>query len=90
MVDLAEAVALLERGPAVLRAMYTDLPTPWLYQAVQGEWSAHTVLVHLVRTEDHAWVERISHLLDTPGAALPPVDPGGPDDGPAMKRTRVD
>lgn len=79
MIDLAEVLPLLERGPAVLRALYRDLPEPWLHASVGEEWSAHTVLVHLVTTEQRAWVQRIAHLLENPGGAIPGVNPGGPD-----------
>ncbi|NNC42896.1 MAG: DinB family protein [Acidimicrobiia bacterium] len=79
MIDLAEVVPLLERGPAVLRALYRDLPQPWLHASVGEEWSAHTVLVHLVTTEQRAWVHRIAHLLENPGGSIPGVNPGGPD-----------
>lgn len=79
MVDVSDVMPLLERGPAVLRAMYRGLPDAWLHASPPGEWSAHTVLIHLVNTERGAWVHRIEHLLDRPGTAIPGVDPGGPD-----------
>ncbi len=79
MVDPREAVALLERAPELLQALYTDLPDEWLHAADPGEWSAHAVLIHLVTLEDHAWVHRIEHTLDHPGSELPHIDRGGPD-----------
>lgn len=79
MVDINDAIALLERAPRMLRALYEDLPDGWLHAADPGEWSAHTVLIHLVTVEDHAWVHRIEHALDHPATVLPPVNPGGPD-----------
>lgn len=78
MVDVAEVMPLLQRAPTVLRAMYGNLPDAWLHASVADEWSAHTVLVHLVQTESHAWIPRIVHLLAHPGSTTPGVDPGGP------------
>lgn len=79
MVEPDAAVVLLERAPRVVRALYENLPDEWLHAADPGEWSAHTVLVHMVTVEDHAWVHRIEHALTHPSAVLPPVNPGGPD-----------
>lgn len=79
MVRSDEALALLERAPAVLRSLYDGLPEVWLEAADPGEWSAHAVLVHLVTVEDHAWVQRIEHTLEHPGSQLPQINRGGPD-----------
>ena len=79
MVQVSEARALLERGPGMLEALYTDLPDMWLHAHDPGEWSAHTCLIHMVTLEDHAWAHRIRHVLEHPGSELPPIDRGGPD-----------
>lgn len=79
MVERADARALLERAPSLLRDLYTDLPDAWLHASDAGEWSAHTVLVHMLTVEDHAWVQRIEAALEHPGTVLPPIDRGGPD-----------
>lgn len=78
MVELDEVVALLERGPAVVEALYDGLPGPWLHARDPGEWSAHSVLAHMLTVEDHAWVHRIDHLLQNLGGPLPPIDRGEP------------
>lgn len=79
MVAVDEAVALLKRGPATMRALYADLPEAWLHASVGEEWSAHSVLIHMLATEGTAWVDRIEHMLAAPGTTTPPFDRGEPD-----------
>jgi len=79
MVAIDEAVALLKRGPATMRALYTDLPDAWLQASVGEEWSAHSVLIHMLATEGSAWIDRIEHILAAPGTPTPPFDRGEPD-----------
>lgn len=83
MIDLAEARDLLRRAPDVLRALYNGLGRPWLFAGSDPvDWSAHSVLVHLVKVEERSWADRVRHILDH-GAAVPtePVDRGGPELG---------
>lgn len=83
MIDVAEAHDLLARTPAVVRGLYDGLGEPWLLSGNDPvDWSAHTVLVHLVKVEERSWADRVRHILDH-GAEVPtkPVDRGGPEPG---------
>jgi hypothetical protein len=63
--DLSEAVAVLERTPAVLRAWLADLPQPWL-AADEGPdtFSPLEVLGHLVHGERTDWMARTRSILE--------------------------
>src|ERR1700753_2066709 len=61
---LNEAVAILERTPASLRALLEGLPATWV-RATEGEdtWSPYDVIGHLVHGELTDWVPRARHIM---------------------------
>src|SRR3954468_15643991 len=73
---LAEAIPILERTPAVLRAQLAGLPRPWLDDN-DGEstWSPGQVVAHLVEAEHDLWIPRMRAILG--GEAFPPFDREG-------------
>jgi len=61
---LDEALAVLERTPATLRAMLSGLPSAWTTVTEGGEtWSPFDVLGHLVHGEHDDWVVRAQLIL---------------------------
>jgi hypothetical protein len=73
---LDEAVPVLARTPAVLRALLADLPKPWA-TATEGEgtWSPFDVVGHLIHGERTDWVPRVEHILRHGEAVpFPPFD----------------
>ena len=74
--DLAEAIAVLERTPAVLDALLRDLPTAWT-DADEGPdtWSPHAVVGHLIHGERTDWIARARIILEAGGSrAFEPFD----------------
>lgn len=68
---VAEAVAVLERTPAVLRALLEDLPGPWLGRHEgEGTFGPVEVLGHLIHGEKTDWVPRMRQILES-GDARP-------------------
>ena len=62
---VSEAVAVLERTPAVLRALLQDLPEPWLGRHEgDGTFSPREVVAHLIHGETTDWVPRIKLILE--------------------------
>jgi hypothetical protein len=61
---LGEAVAILERTPAVLNALLTGLPDTWS-RATEGvgTWSPYDVVGHLIHGERTDWMPRARHIL---------------------------
>lgn len=59
-----DALAVLRRTPAVLRALLLDLPDSWT-GAIEapGTWSPFDVVGHLIHGERTDWVPRIEHML---------------------------
>jgi len=71
-----EALPVLERTPAVLRALLGDLPGPWI-EATEGPstWSPFDVVGHLIHADRTDWIPRVEHLLRHGEAlAFPPFD----------------
>lgn len=68
--SLDEALPILERTPAVLRALLADLPDPWIL-ATEGEgtWSAFDVVGHLIHGERTDWIPRAEMILSRGEAA---------------------
>jgi len=67
----AEALPLLERTPATLRALLDGLPDAWVTaHEGPGTWSAYDVVGHLIHGERTDWIVRTEHILQH-GAALP-------------------
>ena len=69
--ELDEALPVLRRTPAVLRALLLDLPAPWV-EATEGPdtWSPFDVVVHLIQADRTNWIPRVEHLLEH-GEAVP-------------------
>src|SRR5206468_3390575 len=59
-----DAVAILERTPASLKALLSGLPETWI-RATQGEgtWSPYDVIGHLIHGERTDWIPRARHIL---------------------------
>jgi len=74
--DLDDAIAVLARTPATLRALLADLPDSWLQGTDgPGTWSPNDVVAHLVDGERVAWIPRVERFL-VPGEPTPfvPLD----------------
>jgi hypothetical protein len=62
--DLATAVPVLARTPAVLDAWLRDLPAAWTSGTEgPGTWSPYDVVGHLIHGERTNWMPRVEHLL---------------------------
>ena len=73
---LSEALPILERTPAVLRAQLAGLPPGWLADNDgDGTWSPGQVVAHLVEAEHDLWIPRMRAILG--GEAFPPFDREG-------------
>ena len=71
--SLSEAIPVLERTPAVLRAQLTGIPRAWLDDNDgDGTWSPGQVVAHLVEAEHDLWIPRMRAILG--GDAFPPFD----------------
>jgi hypothetical protein len=66
--DLTASIAVLERTPAVLRAMLGGLPPAWT-DATEGPgtWSPFDVVGHLLQGERENWIPRARIILDQAG-----------------------
>jgi len=64
-IDLEEAIALLQRTPAVLDALLRNLPETWTLRN-EGEktWSAFDVVGHLIHGERTDWLPRAKRILE--------------------------
>lgn len=61
---LPEAIAVLQRTPAVLRALLAGLPACWLHARQDpSSWSPREILAHLVFGEQTDWIPRVRILL---------------------------
>ncbi len=69
--DLEDAVAVLERTPAVLRTLLSELPGAWTH-ANEGPdtWSPFDVVGHMIDGEERDWMERARTIL-TDGVERP-------------------
>lgn len=73
---LDEALPVLERTPAVLRALLADLPEGWV-SATEGDgtWSPFDVVGHLIHGERTDWIPRAELILRQGEAVtFPPFD----------------
>lgn len=59
-----EGLPVLQRTPAVLRALLQDLPSTWITATEgPGTWSPFDVVGHLIHGERTDWVPRVEHIL---------------------------
>ena len=74
--DIAEAIAILSRTPAVLDALLRSLPPAWVQAHEGGEtWSPFDVVGHLVHGEQTDWIPRARIILaDGEGRTFVPFD----------------
>jgi hypothetical protein len=72
---LDEAVAILERTPASLRALLAGLPERWV-RATEGDgtWSPYDVIGHLIHGERTDWIPRARHILAGERRPFEPFD----------------
>ena len=62
--SIEEAVAVLERTPAVLSALLAGLPDRWVASTEgEGTWSAYDVVGHLIHGERTDWIPRARRIL---------------------------
>jgi hypothetical protein len=62
---LGETTALLERTPAVLRALLDGLPDAWLEgRDTPDGWTPHDVVGHLISAELDDWIPRAELILE--------------------------
>lgn len=74
MYRLEEAIALLRRTPAALRALLQDLPEPWiLANEGPGTWSSFDVVGHYLHAERTNWIQRIMVIINGEGQGKFPV-----------------
>lgn len=74
--SFGDALPILRRTPAVLRALLWDLPQPWA-QGTEGPdtWSPFDIVGHLIHGERTDWITRTEILLDHGEAKpFPPFD----------------
>jgi hypothetical protein len=63
--DLANGIAVLERTPAVLRALLEGLPEAWTHRNEGPDtWSPFDVVGHLVDGEERDWMVRARVILE--------------------------
>src|SRR3954462_10327107 len=71
---LDQALPVLRRTPAVLRALLSDAPAAWTAATEgTGTWSPYDVVGHLIHGERTDWVPRIEHLLQHGDAVAIPA-----------------
>jgi hypothetical protein len=74
--QLDDALPVLRRTPAVLRALLADLPDDWA-RATEGPgtWSPFDIVGHLIHGERTDWVLRVEHILrHGESVPFPPFD----------------
>jgi hypothetical protein len=76
--ELAEARAVLERGPSTVRGLVDGLGEAWLAaRPTADDWDARGVLSHLVYVEESDWLVRARMIMEQgPSAPFPPVEHG--------------
>src|SRR5215207_6343620 len=72
---IKDAVAVLERTPAVVGGLLDGAPETWA-RATEGEgtWSPYDVVGHLVHGERTDWVPRARHILSGDPSPFAPFD----------------
>ncbi|HET8623794.1 MAG TPA: DinB family protein [Gemmatimonadales bacterium] len=67
--DPAEAIPVLARTPAVLRALLAGLPDPWIWaDEGRGTWTPFDVVGHLIHGERTDWIPR-AEIIRSQGEA---------------------
>jgi hypothetical protein len=71
-----DALPVLRRTPAVLRALLLDLPGSWIGATEgPGTWSPFDVVGHLIHGDRTDWIPRVEHMLRHGDAVpFPPFD----------------
>lgn len=70
-----DAVTILGRTPAILRAQLENLPDSWVRQNEGGEsWSPFDVVGHLIDGEETDWIPRARIILSRSGQPFVPFD----------------
>jgi hypothetical protein len=73
--DLADAVAVLERTPATLATLLGGLPNVWvLAREGEGTWSPYDVVGHLIHGERTDWIPRLRHIMAGEARPFEPFD----------------
>ena len=63
--QIDDAIGILSRTPAALRALLTELPDPWLRRNEGGEtWAPFDILGHLIDGEETDWIARTRMILE--------------------------
>lgn len=76
MIELDEAITILERTPEVLDSWLGGLAVEWTeFQEAPNTFSPFDVVGHLIQGEIHDWMPRVHHILDgNAGVAFQPFD----------------
>jgi hypothetical protein len=70
-----DAITILARTPAILRAQLESLPETWLRQNEGSEsWSPFDVVGHLIDGEETDWIPRARIILSRTGQPFVPFD----------------
>ena len=73
--NLADAITILERTPAVVSALLAGLPEAWVHATEgDGTWSPYDVIGHLIHGERTDWLPRARHILAGETRAFEPFD----------------
>lgn len=73
--NLDDAIAILERTPATLRALLAGLPETWVHATEgEGSWSPYDVIGHLIHGERTDWIPRARHILASETRAFESFD----------------
>jgi len=63
--NLPEAVALITRTPATLKALLSGLPGIWVHgNEGKDTWNAADIVAHLISGERNDWIPRVRTLLE--------------------------
>src|SRR5205814_4832716 len=70
-----DALPVLQRTPAVVRALLRDLPPAWTGATEgPGTWSPYDVIGHLIHGERTDWIPRARHILAGEKRPFEPFD----------------
>lgn len=73
--NLADAVAVLERTPATLATLLGDLPDVWVFaREGEGTWGPYDVVGHLIHGERTDWIPRLRHIMAGEPGPFDPFD----------------